>query len=293
MNNNIKDTFDKIKADTQLKNSVFNNIYEKLYSKKNRRHNARRFMAIAATCAAAFVMVMGTNIYNSQAIYIGLDINPSISLSVNRFNKVIGVNYYNDESREFANNLNLLNKDYGDAIKMIMDDPNMLPYLNEARTLYVTVQANDGTKVVALENSIENIIDTAIQDCHSQSQVEYTCIDEQTRLNAEGSGISAAKYAAIIELQKYDPSVSVESYKHHSIYDINTELEAHHSHTHEDGHECTPEENCPHEDHSDSVQCQAAQTDDETLQAESVSSYNENTTVNVSGSLKHHYSGHE
>ena len=111
MKNDIRRSFEKIKAEEGLKQSTRESVLNKLNEKPKPRRNFQRFSL--AVAAAAFIFFIGAGsfqMYFSESSYIDMDVNPSIELSVNRFDRVIRMSAYNKDGKEVLSELNLKHK---------------------------------------------------------------------------------------------------------------------------------------------------------------------------------------
>lgn len=121
MKNDIRRSFEKIKAEEGLKQSTRESVLNKLNEKPKPRRNFQRFSL--AVAAAAFIFFIGAGsfqMYFSESSYIDMDVNPSIELSVNRFDRVIRMSAYNKDGKEVLSELNLKHKSYKDAVALIL-----------------------------------------------------------------------------------------------------------------------------------------------------------------------------
>lgn len=228
MGNKIKEAFGSITAGPEWKDAAYAGIAARAKREQRRRGRYVRGISLAAASVLVLLFVVSVTLYNTETAYISLDVNPSISLSVNRYGKVIKANAYNAEGGAVVDSVDARNKDYTEAVRLMINSPRMQPYLAGTSTVWVAVQAADSARVREVESSVQGIVQEALVRHHSGAHVEVACVDEQTRQMAETSGVSAAKYTAILELQQYDAGVSVEEYRHHSMHDITTEIATHH-----------------------------------------------------------------
>ena len=112
MKNDIRRSFEKIKAEEALKQKTREIVLNKLNDKPKPRRKFQRFSL--AVAAAAFIFLIGAGsfqMYFSESSYIDMDVNPSIELSVNRFDRVIRMSAYNKDGKEVLSELNLKHKD--------------------------------------------------------------------------------------------------------------------------------------------------------------------------------------
>lgn len=230
MDKRIKEAFETITADDALKERTYEYVMQQA-GKGKKFSRLTRALSVAAAAAVALMFALGIYSYGKETAYISIDINPSIALAVNSFDRVISANAYNDEGKKITESLDLKGKPYADAVKMIMDSPEMTPYLDKNQNMWVAVQTDNPANTVTIEHFVQKAIDTAIKQRHCNTNVEYSCVDEQTRIGAEQNGMTATKYTAILELQSYDNSVSLDEYRHHSMVDINSQIATHHGHS--------------------------------------------------------------
>jgi transcription antitermination factor NusG len=71
-----------------------------------------------ATVAALFLVLIGagTVAYASPYYYVSMDVNPSIVMKVNAFNRVIGIEAVNDDAVAIVQQLEVKNKRVDDAV---------------------------------------------------------------------------------------------------------------------------------------------------------------------------------
>lgn len=228
MEHKIKATFDSISASAALKNMTLNNVREQLPRQTKKKAGKRVWSAlgVAAASVVAILLVVGMQVYSRETAYISLDINPSISLSINDYNRVIDAAAYNKEGQEILEGVNIQNKPYDEAVQLIIDSEPIQPYLAADKAmLLVAVQANDPAKETLLQGSLQKTVDVAVRQHHLGVSVEYCGVSGQMRQEAESYGVSAGKYQAIKQPQELNPNVTVEEYADCPMRDINSEIE--------------------------------------------------------------------
>ncbi len=70
---------------------------------------------------------------------ISVDVNPSVELGVNRFDRVVTVETYNDDGQDIMSSLNVRFMDYRDALDKILDLESREAYLAEDSCIAITV----------------------------------------------------------------------------------------------------------------------------------------------------------
>ncbi len=78
-------------------------------------------MGVSFSCAAVIMAGFGCyHMYFTPVSAVSLDVNPSVELNINRFDKVVSVEAYNDEGEELVNSENVKYMDYSSALEKLM-----------------------------------------------------------------------------------------------------------------------------------------------------------------------------
>ena len=75
--------------------------------------------------------VGGYSIYRRPVSYISIDVNPSIELAINRFDKVVSAKGYNADGQDILQHVPLKNISYMQAIDRLMQDAYYSRFLNK------------------------------------------------------------------------------------------------------------------------------------------------------------------
>lgn len=246
MKNKINEAFRNIRAEEQLKQNTLKCIYKEA---DKRRGIYRRKTALAACASLFLVFFMGLlsyNLYFTESAYIDIDVNPSIELTVNRLDRVIGVYAYNEDGKEILRTLELKHKKYSEAVSAIISEMEQEGYLVNNGLVSATLRTdwNEGTRLTSLERTVTK----SLKEHHNSSEHEIYTVDDDIKKQAEEENVSPAKYLAIAELQKIVPDATVEGCKDHSISDIREEIHNHESETDNQENQGGSEDS--HHDHS-------------------------------------------
>lgn len=205
MDNRLKEALDAVHAEEELKERTRLYIAHKVYDRQ-RLHAARRRRLISAVaCFLLFVLVGwgGHWLYFTPVSLISVDINPSFELEVNRFDKVISVDAYNDDGAELTSSMDLKFMDYSQALETILSNAQIAGYLAEDELLSIAVVGSD-------DAHCEQML-SRISDCTSGHQNTYCYAARLEDVDAAHSaGLSCGKYSAFLELQALDPSITVD-----------------------------------------------------------------------------------
>ncbi|MCI9078766.1 MAG: hypothetical protein HFH68_07560 [Lachnospiraceae bacterium] len=212
----IHNAFDHIKADSQLKESTKQFIAKRHNDKIPAvRCHPELYKKFAIICIA-IVIVAGINGYlwiKTPVSYISIDVNPSIELALNYFDRVVSVTAYNQEGGEVIKNLSLTGKIYTSAIDTIVESETMNAYLTEESELIFTIAA---------KSSHENGINTGIKECcgHSGHISQSITTDTGIVQNAHDNGLSIGKYYAYLQLIQYDDTITIDDCRDMSMSEI-------------------------------------------------------------------------
>lgn len=199
MNERIKNAFDSIKAEDELKEKTLDYIAAKADAHPRRSFPAARLVPMLA--CLVLVILAGGWAWFSPSATISVDINPSLELGVNRFDKVVYVIGWNDDGRELASSLDLKYMDYDKALEQIMDSEEISSLLSGDGVMTVAVVGDNETQCGRLLSGVRSC--TAGQGnayCYSASAEE---LEEAHKL-----GLSYGKYRAFLELLELDPDIS-------------------------------------------------------------------------------------
>lgn len=205
MNDRLKETFDKIHAEEELKTKTKNFIAYKTKGYQSYRMRTYRYVA---PIMASFVLILfaffGYKVYFTPVSMISIDINPSVELGINRFDKVISIHSYNEDGRKLADTMaDIKFMNYTDAINEILNGNSILAYLNQEEVLSISVIGEDEAKSSEMLENVKN--------CTSQHQNVYCHMaDSEEMAEAHAQGMSFGKYQAFLELQKVNPDITLE-----------------------------------------------------------------------------------
>lgn len=212
MNNKFHDAFESIHATERLKQSTNAFIHREMVKRQRKTHLS---MGYAIACCAVLLLSVcglgGYQLYQSPVSYISVDINPSVELALNRFDRVVDAIAYNDDGTLILENLNLKNKSYTNAVEQLLADETFASYLTGEAMLSFTVVSDKEDALLA-----------GIQQCQGYAENRATCHSANTDSMeaAHYSGLSVGKYRAYLELSRYDKTITPEDCRSLSMREI-------------------------------------------------------------------------
>ena len=244
----IKKAFAGIQAEEELKKNtlLFLQKARQANSKPRRQTSFIRYAALTACLAiVAFVGLFSYNLYFTPSGYIGMDVNPSIELTVNRFERVINARAFNAEGEAVLSNLSLRNKRYDEAATLIMSEITDLGYWREDGLVSITVQTDDPNREGAMLAAMGSSVNSHMETHHWAGQVDVFSVDSDMLEHAHAEDMSVAKYLAILELQEVDPTASMDRCRGHSVGEIRQMTQEHGGRHHGDNNGNGAEDDVP------------------------------------------------
>lgn len=222
MRDELKTALDKVTADEALRQSTRAFLAQRAgnYGAAKARPRTVRRIAAAFTCFA-LVIAGGTGYwaYFSPTCAISVDINPSVELAVNRFDKVISVEGIGADGEALAKTLDVRFSSYADALDSLLENPTVEECLAVDEVLSIAVAGDNAAQADAILAQAQTCTaGTKNVYCHAASTEEI----EQ----AHEAGLSFGKYQAFLQLQALDPSVTTEEVQGLTMREIRDRIAA-------------------------------------------------------------------
>lgn len=222
MRDELKTALDKVTADDALRQSTRAFLARQtgdFGAAKTRRHTARRFAAAFACLALVVAGGTGYWAYFSPTCAISIDINPSVELGVNRFDKVVSVEGIGDDGEALAEALDIRFLDYADALNALLADPTVEGYLSQDEVLSIAVAGENEAQADAILAQAETCAaGTRNVYCHAADSAELE--------HAHEAGLSFGKYQTFLILQSLDPSVTAEDVQELTMRELHDRIAA-------------------------------------------------------------------
>lgn len=204
MKNRLQDAFGQIHAEQDLKDRTMVFLEKTAGGYEKRRRIMSKWLAAAAACLALFLSAgIGYSAYLTPAFVISIDVNPSIELGINRFDKVVSVDTYNEEGYAVMSAMDVYDLDYGDALEQILADQDMKEYIVRDQLIAITVFGRNAEKNDEVLGQVE-----ASTTCYAN--VRCSLGNSQEVAAAHEAGMSFGKYKAFLELKELDPDITAE-----------------------------------------------------------------------------------
>ena len=208
----FREAFGQIHAEDELRTNTKDFLARQINKKKAHTFPILK-TAAAAACLLVAVTAGGAWLYLTPSAYISIDINPSLELGVNRFDRIVSIEAFNSDGQELAEQLDIRYMDYSEAMEELLSEQTVEAYLEDGAVMTVTVAGSDEEKTDQILENVETC--TAGHSnisCHSGDMAEMR--------EAHSEGLSFGKYRAYLELKSLDPSVTPDDIRNLSMREI-------------------------------------------------------------------------
>lgn len=200
--NKIKNAFGEIKADEQLKNNTLAFLDSKRSEPVSR--SRRKVIPFSLAAAAVLFLTIAAGVYEMWFVpvtVVSIDVNPSVEISVNRLDRILSADAYNDDGTKILQSVSVKGMKYEEGINDILSSDTFTQYLSDDSLLTFTVASKNDEKVIS-----------QIQHCLSTTGHQGVCVNASSEAvsQAHHLGLSLGKYQAYLEISEYDPTITAE-----------------------------------------------------------------------------------
>lgn len=161
-------------------------------------------IAVAACLVFAAIGVGGFALASTPAAYVGIDVNPSVELGINRFDRVVEANAYNQDGQDVLDQAQVEGMPYADALDAIERAMVDQGYLSDDAVIEVNV--------VCDTDALYSEIESACLSCFSGSGGGAYCsrATSEERQSSASMGMGMGKYRVYESLSEAGVDISAE-----------------------------------------------------------------------------------
>lgn len=184
--------------------------------KKIRVITSLRAKIALAACAVLIALGIGGGAYAYQTpvAYVGIDINPSIELGVNYFDRVVSAEGDNADGQDILSEINVVGMTYEEALASLNDSLMNKGYLTANAAVAVTVMCDDDSRYSNLEETSQRCFSSAGQGVHCS---RATSAEHH---EAHESGLGMGKYLAWRSLVDAGVDISADDVAHMTMSEL-------------------------------------------------------------------------
>ena len=174
----------------------------------------RRLIPTLAGVALAFTVFAGAlGLYNENFQTVYIDINPSVALKLNRFERVVGVEYLNNDAKTLLAGVKLVGCDASDALTTVITACNNAGYVNASSEIYISAESNNDKD----SEKILTKLKARAEASKGQESETYTVntykASKTEKENYKKQELSPAKYNIIREIIDEDDDYEIDDLK--------------------------------------------------------------------------------
>ena len=174
------------------------------------RKTGKRFLRQISSLAAAAALVVGAHAayvnYHVDAV-VGIDVNPSLELKINRSEKVLSATPLNEDAKAVMEGMDLKNVDLDVAVNAIIGSMLKNGYLgdDDDNAINVCVENSSAARGEALSQKLTDEINSLLQDCAvsgkvmTQTQAEDSALEKLATKHNVSVGKAALAQLAVSE----------------------------------------------------------------------------------------------
>lgn len=184
--------------------------------KKIRVITSLRAKIALAACAVLIALGIGGGayVYQTPVAYVGIDINPSIELGVNYFDRVVSAEGDNADGQDILSETNVVGMSYEEALVSLNDSLTNKGYLTADAAVAVTVMCDDDSRCSNLEETSQRCFSSAGQGvyCSRATSTEHH--------EAHKAGLGMGKYLAWRSLVDTGVDISADDVAHMTMSEL-------------------------------------------------------------------------
>lgn len=189
--------------------------------------NLRYFpvMQRISAVAAVIVVAVGLGLYSyySPYSYVSIDINPSVEIVLNRFEKVLDVQPLNEDGENIIkDSQEFMHKKVDDVLSKLIDEAHQQNYLknDQENEVFITVSASKAQVAQEVSREVKEYAIAGLASSQVKANVSTESVTMEKRVLAKKDNISVGKFMLLEQLQKTSPNAGIEQVKDKSVKDI-------------------------------------------------------------------------
>lgn len=174
-------------------------------------HKVYKFCAVYA-CFALFLFFSYKTYFKTTSV-ISIDINPSIELNINGFDRVISIKNINEDGKILSKSLNIMFENYHSAIDKIVENSKITELLSNDGVLSFSVLPYNQKQGQNIINYISN---------RTQKNKNIYCyeVSHSDALCAKNLGLSYGKYKKYIQIKSMGFDITPDDIRNMSMKKI-------------------------------------------------------------------------
>lgn len=175
--------------------------------------NKRFVPTLAGVALALMICFCSIGLYNENFQTVYIDINPSVALKLNRFERVIGVEFLNDDAKALLSDTKLVGCDAKEALQTVINACDSAGYVKENSEIYISASAKEEKSSEKLLQKLKGHAENLREEDSETYAVSTYNAKKSEKKNFEKESLSPAKYNVIREIIDEDGGYRIEDLK--------------------------------------------------------------------------------
>lgn len=181
----------------------------------------KRFVPMIAGAALALTLFIGMiGLYNENFQTVYIDINPSIALKLNRFERVIGVEFLNDDAKTLLSDTKLIGLNAQNALETVIEACDSAGYVKDDSEIYISASSKEEKNAEKLLQKLKGHAESMNKEQNETYAVNTYNAKKGEGKDFEKESLSPAKYKLIHEIIDEDERYELEDLKHKPMNEL-------------------------------------------------------------------------
>ncbi len=191
--------------------------------------NAKLMAGIASAAIFLIAVGLGFFFYINPYSYVNIDINPSIEITANIFDRIINVTALNDSAQKIINDLSVKNKALDLGVEQVVSSAVRNGYLQDEKTnaIMLTVTSTNESKNKQLQEKVAEVVENKIKSDKIDSEIVVEEVTEKSRSEAIKQGVSPGKLKLAQQLTELDPKLKTKDVVNKPVKEILKSIRQH------------------------------------------------------------------
>ena len=187
-----------------------------------------KLASVAAACLLVVSLGLGAYAYSIPYSYVNIDINPSVEITANTFDRIIDVKALNEDGEKLLIAGGLKHRNVVQGVKELLKQATEQGYVNREseNAVMLAISGKSVRRAEALKDRVEKGAVDELGQLEAEAEIVIERVTQQRREQAGKEGVSPGKMLLIERLMDVDPEVDLDKAKSESVKSIMQNIKA-------------------------------------------------------------------
>lgn len=211
----LKEAFDAVQASEAQKTQTAQAV---LGSMRRRPSRWRRPLVTAALCLLLVLGVGGYHLYTTPTTVLSIDVNPSLEMDINRFDRVVSVSGYNADGVALAERLDVRGARYDEAVDALMADRTVSDCMARGEDLSIAVVQSETSDQAQCDAVLDYVSSCTMEANNAHCYMLES--DTAQMDDAHDAGLSCGKYHLYEALRRAGVAITEDEVRTKSVREL-------------------------------------------------------------------------